>query len=181
MTSQASAAVIRTSERRVARVFGLEGDAWMRHANPRSVWTRFTCLSLLALAIWSRDWIGWYSLIPIVTAMVWMLVNPRFFGVPTSTRNWASKSVFGERIWVDRTSVELSEQFRSHVPNLANAYSCIGLALLAYGLIALQVWPVVAGIVIVHGAKLWYLDRMVLLFEDMKSRNTDYASWEYGS
>ena len=38
----------------------------------------------------------------------------------------------------------------------------------------------VAGIIIVHGGKLWYLDRMVLLFEDMKHRNSTYATWEYG-
>ena len=44
--------VERTSEQRIARLFGLTGDAWMRHANPISVWTRFSCLSLLALAIW---------------------------------------------------------------------------------------------------------------------------------
>jgi hypothetical protein len=29
----------RTSEQRIARLFGLTGDAWMRHANPVSVWT----------------------------------------------------------------------------------------------------------------------------------------------
>ena len=38
--------------------------------------------------------------------------------------------------------------------------------------------PVVAGILIVHGGKLWFIDRMVLLFEDMKGR-PEYAGWEY--
>jgi hypothetical protein len=28
-------------ERRVAGLFGLKGDNWLRHANPLSVWTRF--------------------------------------------------------------------------------------------------------------------------------------------
>ena len=36
-----------TSERRVASLFGLKGDSWMRHANPWSVWTRFAVLPLL--------------------------------------------------------------------------------------------------------------------------------------
>ena len=67
------------------------------------------------------------------------------------------------------------------VPNLANAYSCIGLALLVYGLVTLDVWMTIAGIVIVHGGKLWYLDRMVLLFEDMKQRDANVAGWEYGT
>jgi hypothetical protein len=170
-----------TGEGRVATFFGLRGDAWMRHANPRSVWTRFTCVSLVVVAVWSREWIGWYCLIPIALASAWTWVNPRLFGVPTSTRSWASKSVFGERIWTERRSTQLPEQFRSRVPNLANAYSCLGLALLVYGVVAVDVWLTIAGIAVVHGGKLWYLDRMVLLFEDMKQRDATFASWEYGS
>jgi len=169
------------AEGRVAHVFGLRGDAWMRHANPRSVWTRFTCLSLVVIAVWSRAWIGWYCLIPIAAASAWMWLNPRLFGVPASTRNWASRAVFGERIWLDRQNTQFPDQFTSRVPNLANAYSCIGLAMLVYGVFALDVWLTIAGIVIVHGGKLWYLDRMVLLFEDMKQRDANVASWEYGA
>ena len=180
-TAEPSAPTHQTREARVARFFGLTEEAWMRHANPRSVWTRFSCLSLLAVAVWSRDWIGWYCVIPISVAALWMMVNPRLFGVPSSTRNWASKAVFGERIWTQRSSFEIPDQFSSRIPTLANAYGCIGLAFLTFGLIALDVWLVVAGIVIVHGAKLWYIDRMVLLFEDMKQRRPDCAAWEYGS
>ena len=50
-----------TSEQRVAKLFGLSGDSWERHANPISVWTRFAVLPMLALSIWSRDWIGWWA------------------------------------------------------------------------------------------------------------------------
>lgn len=170
-----------TTEARIAHLFGLHGDTWMRHANPWSVGTRFSCLSLLAIACWSRTWISWFSLIPIVLATVWMFLNPRLFGIPTSTRNWFSKAVFGERIWADRTSAELPQQFKSPMPNLANAYSSIGLASLTAGLFILNVWLVIAGLVITHGGKVWYLDRMVLLYEDMKQRDPELASWEYGS
>ena len=37
----------------------------------------------------------------------------------------------------------------------------------------------IAGLVIVQCAKAWFIDRMVLLFEDMKTRNPTYAGWEY--
>jgi hypothetical protein len=168
-----------TMEKRVADLFGLRGDAWMRHANPRSVWSRFSCVSLLAIAVWSREWIGWYCLVPIAVTIVWTWINPRLFGVPASTKNWASKGVFGERIWSDRRTIQIPDQFASRVPSLANAFSCIGLPMLVYGLVALDVWLVVAGIVIIHGGKLWFIDRMVLLFEDMKQRDAGYASWEY--
>ena len=42
-----------TTEGRVAHLFGLRGDTWMRHANPRSVWTRFTCVSLVVIAVFT--------------------------------------------------------------------------------------------------------------------------------
>ena len=168
-----------TTERRLARLFGLEGDAWMRHANPWSVWTRFSVVSLLALAIWSREWIGWYCLIAVAVALIWMMVNPLLFKPPRSTRNWASKGVFGERIWADRDTVALPPQFTTTVPNVANAFSTVGLGLLAYGLVELSLLPVLTGILIVHLGKLWFIDRMVLLFEDMKGRDPQYARWEY--
>jgi hypothetical protein len=168
-----------TGESRVAKLFGLTGENWMRHSNPISVWTRFSVLSLIALSIWSRDWIGWYCLIPLALSLLWMMLNPLLFPKPRSTKNWASKGVFGERIYADRNAVEIPDQFKSPVPNIANAYATIGIILLAYGLVVLEVLPVLAGLVIAHGGKIWYIDRMVLLFEDMKKRKIEYAEWEY--
>ena len=150
-----------TSERRVARLFGLQGDSWQRHANPLSVWTRFAVLPLLALAVWSRDWIGWWSLAAVALVLVFMVVNPLLFGEPRSTRNWASEAVFGEHIWSDRDTVEIPGQFRSsRVPAVTTALQ-------------------LAGLVLAQTAKGWYLDRMVLLFEDMKARHPEYAAWEH--
>jgi hypothetical protein len=164
----------------VARLFHLEGDGWMRHANAASVWTRFAVLPLLALAIWSRDWIGWWSLVPIALSLVWLGVNPLAFGPPRSTRNWASKSVFGERIWVEHERSELPAQFRSRVPTLISAAQVAGLVPLVYGLVVLDPVAAVCGVLLVQCGKLWYLDRMVLLFEDVKRRDRRVAAWEYG-
>ena len=169
-----------TSERRVARLFGLKGDSWQRHANPLSVWTRFAVMPLLALAVWSRDWIGWWSLAAVVGALAFMMVNPMLFGEPRSTRNWASKGVFGEHIWSDRDTVEVPPQFlTSRVPAVTYAVQAAGLAVLAYGLVELDLLLVVSGLVIVQFANAWYIDRMVLLFEDMKGRHPEYARWEH--
>ena len=169
-----------TTDTKLARLFGLKGEAWMRHANPVSGWTRFAVLPLLAVAIWSRDWIGWWSLVPIALSLVFMVVNPLLFPKPASTRNWASKGVFGERIWADRNKVDLPAQFKgSQVPNVTYAFQVVGMAVLAYGLVELDLLATVAGLVIVQCAKAWFIDRMVLLFEDMKTRNPEYASWEY--
>ncbi|WP_377193710.1 DUF6653 family protein [Ruegeria meonggei] len=41
----------------------MKDEVWLRHANPWSVWARvLTPLPLLALAIWSRAWIGYANL-----------------------------------------------------------------------------------------------------------------------
>ena len=138
-----------STEGRVAHFFGLRGDAWMRHANPRSVWTRFTCVSLVVIAVWSRVWIGWYCLIPIALASVWTWFNPHLFGAPTSTRNWASKSVFGERIWTDRRNTKIPDQFTSRVrPGQRLLVHRLGEVV--YGVSPSTVLTI-AGIVIVHG------------------------------
>ena len=109
-----------------------------------------------------------------------MFVNPLLFKAPKSTRNWASRAVLGERIWVDRNKVDLPEQFRSRaVPLIANAYSTIGMAILAFGLVDLNLLATVSGILIIHGGKAWYLDRISLLFADMKDRDDEYAAWDY--
>ena len=58
-------------------------------------------------------------------------------------------------------------------------YSTIGVAILAFGLVDLNMLATVAGILITHGGKAWYMDRTTLLFADMKGRNSEYASWDF--
>ena len=168
-----------SAQTKLARLFGLDGEAWMRHANPMSVWTRFTVLPLLVIAIWSRDWIGWWSLVPIALAIVWTIVNPALFAPPRSTRNWASKAVLGERVWAEGDRATFPAQFRSPVPAISQGYQSLGMLPLVYGLVTLDPIAAATGVAIVQGGKLWYLDRMVLLFEDVKSRRGEYAAWEY--
>jgi hypothetical protein len=167
-----------TSEHRVARIFGLEGENWDRHANPVSVWTRFAVLPLLAVSIWSRDWIGWWCLVPVALSLIFMVVNPRLFPPPRSTRTWASKGVFGERVWAERPVVPTPPQFTTGPLNATYAFQTVGALVLAYGLVRLDLVDTVAGLVLLQAAKAWYIDRQVLLYEDMKSRHRPYAEWE---
>jgi len=169
-----------TAGLRIAALFGLESDGgWERHANPASVWTRFAALPLLVLAIWSREWIGWWSLVPIVLALAWLDFNPVFFSPPRSTRNWASQSVFGERIFVHRNTTSIPPQYSTRVPQLIQILQAVGLVPLVWGLLELDVTTTVLGLIIVQGAKFWYLDRMVLLFNDVKGL-PEYAAWDHG-
>jgi hypothetical protein len=167
-----------SSTNRVARVFGLSGESWLRHSNPWSVWTRFAVLPMLALSIWSRDWIGLLCLIPLALSLVWLFVNPLFFAPPRSTRNWASKGVLGERIWSERKRAELPPQFDSRAPAIAQLIQVVGLVPMSYGLIDLDAIATVTGVIIVQVSKLWYIDRMVLLFDELKA-DPAYAAWDF--
>ena len=169
-----------TTDARLARLFGLQGDSCLRHANPISVWTRFAILPLLVLSIWSRVWIGWWSLVPVALTLVFMVVNPLLFPQPRSTRNWASRAVLGERVWTARDTASLPEQFRSTGPaNATYAFQLVGVAALTHGLVVLDPIITVTGLVLVQCAKVWFLDRMVLLFADVATRDPEYASWDY--
>ena len=44
-------------------------------------------------------------------------------------------------------------------------------------LIILDPWMTIAGLAITMGAKLWFLDRMVWLFEDMIDQHEPYRRW----
>jgi hypothetical protein len=173
--------------KKLSGAFGLKDENWVRHSNPASVWTRFGVLPLLAGSIWSRKWIGRWSrkwigrrcLIPLGLSTAWLFANPLFFRPPRSTKNWASKGVLGERIWVNHDRSELPDPLNSVLPTVASTYQAVGLVPLAYGLIALKALPTITGVLIVQGGKLWYIDRMVLLFDEMKTRDPEYAGWEY--
>lgn len=62
----------------------LEGDIWLKHTNPWSIWTKFAMLLFLIIAFLFRVWIGWYCLIPIILLVIWIEVNPCFKASPYS-------------------------------------------------------------------------------------------------
>ena len=154
----------------------MDEATWARHANPLSVWTRFTCLPLLILAIWSRVWFGWWSLVPIALALFWTWINPRAFPPPANPGTWASKGTFGERVFLNRTAVPIPEHHRRWAFALG-ALSATGLPPLVWGLWQLDLTMTVLGTILVVLPKVWFVDRMVWLYEDMKTANPDYVAW----
>ncbi|HEY6647429.1 MAG TPA: DUF6653 family protein [Mycobacterium sp.] len=157
-------------EARLANVFGLKGeDAWRRHANPWSVYTRIPIPALLVAAIWSRTWIGWWSLLPIVVCLIWTVVNPRAFSPPRTLDSWASRSVMGETLWAERKLTPLPSRHRT-APVVLGALSAAGLPFLIWGLVVLDPWLTLFGLAIQMLGKLWFLDRMALLYDDVSSR-----------
>jgi len=166
-----------TLERKIARAFALDDAIWLRHANPWSVILRFTVLPVLILAFWSRLWLGWWAVIPVALALLWTWVNPRLFSVPQSLDHWTSKAVLGERVWLNRDAVPIPVHHRT-VPNILSAVSGIGMLFVLWGVFTFDLWPTVFGMALVYCGKLWFLDRMVWLWEDMKDADNEYQSWQ---
>lgn len=166
-------------EQQIANFFRLNDQNWMKHANPWSVWTRYSVLPALVLAFWSRTWIGWWCLIPGAAAIAWMFLNPLLFAQARSTRNWASRAVLGERVFLNRDKVKLPPVHRSPIHRILNGISSVGFLLASWGTITFSLWGVLMGISLAYLGKSWYLDRMVWLYEDMKSVNETYQSWDY--
>jgi hypothetical protein len=170
----------RTLESGIAKLFAMSDETWQRHANPWSFWTRFTILPLLIIAIWSRAWVGFWSIPLIVAAVAWTWLNPRVFARPSSTANWASKGVLGERVWLNRNNIPVPKHHLM-MPKILSGVSGIALPFIIWGFWQLELWPTLVGCILVYAGKLWFIDRMVWLYEDMKNADPQYAGWLYNN
>lgn len=159
-----------TVEGRLASAFGLAGDEWLRHANPKSVYSRFSVLPLFVVAVWSRVWLGWWALLPVAATVAWTYLNPRLFDEPASFDSWAARGVLGERIWADRDSFEIDRTRRRQL-HAITAVQVVGVPPFVWGLYTLAPWVTATGLVTMVLAKVWFLDRMARLFDDY--RDTD--------
>ncbi len=168
-----------TLERKIAKAFRLTDENWMKHSNPWSVWTRYSVLPLIVLAFWSRAWIGWWCLIPGIGSILWMFFNPVLFNKPRSTKNWASKAVLGERAYLNRDKVEIPDIHKTPLHGILKLMSSTGMVMTIWAVVFYSVGGAVLGVTLAYIGKSWFLDRMVWLYETMKSENEEYRKWEY--
>ena len=158
------------------RLMGLNDSEWQRHASPWSVYTRFLSLPLLTAAIWSRAWLGWGALAPLALVIAFVWINPRLFPPPARTDNWAAKGTFGERVFLNRENISIPVHHQRWAIGLTIG-SALGLIPYFYGLWAYDPGWTVAGMLVTGGAKAWFVDRMVWLYDDMKDVDPSYAGW----
>lgn len=165
-------------EKAAAHYFQMSDDVWAKHSNPWSVWTRYPCLPLLSLAVWSRVWIGWMSAVAVLLVVVWIWLNPRFFGKPKTTKHWASKAVLGERAYIKHSKCDVPEHHIRAIRNL-NIITFAGFFAVLYGLITLDAVFTTVGVLVTILGKTWFLDRMVWLYQDLSVANEEYRQWLY--
>lgn len=158
------------------KTMSMDDRSWEKHSSPWSVYTRFTLLPLLSVAVWSREWLGIYSFIPIILTLLWTWLNPRAFPPPKKTDNWASMGTFGERIYLNRHIQPIPPHHRvlcRALPLLA----ALGLPFWLYGLYALNIRALALGNLWIIVFKAWFVDRMVWLYLDMKDSSPVYKTW----
>lgn len=149
------------------QLMAMDEASWQRHSNPWSVYSRFTILPLMSLAFWSREWIADYAFIPVVLSFIWIWLNPRLFGVPKNTDNWASMATFGERLYLNRKNIPIPEHHV--VPAMVlQTLSGLGVPLFIYALYSLEFWPLILANIWIMVFKAWFVDRMVWLYRDME-------------
>ncbi|KIC09420.1 hypothetical protein RA19_15515 [Leisingera sp. ANG-M1] len=158
------------------KLMRMDEAAWARHANPWSVYSRMTVLPLMTLAVWSRVWLGWGALLPVALVLVWTWWNPRAFGPPASTVNWASRGTFGERVFLNRRHVPIPAHHARWAKGLAWV-SGLGALPWLLGIWQLDPGFTLFGLAVMVGGKLWFVDRMVWLYQDMNDRHPAYAAW----
>lgn len=158
------------------RLMAMDDESWQRHSNPWSVYTRFSILPLMSVAFYSREWIDYYSLIPIIFSFIWIWLNPRLFNPPTQTNNWASMGTFGERIYLARHQIMIPKHHLESA-QILQILSGLGLPIFIYALYSLNIWALVLGNVWIMVFKAWFVDRMVWLYMDMKETDPIYSNW----
>ena len=66
-----------------------------------------------------------------------------------------------------------------YLPNILSVVGAVGAIPFVWGLYLLEIWPTVLGGVVIVMSKVWFADRMVWIFEDMKDVTPEYRSWLY--
>ena len=163
-------------EHAIARLFAMDERTWARHASPWSVWTRVATLPVLLAAVWSHAWLGAWALVPVGLVLVWVFVNPRLFPPPARTDTWSAKATFGERVWLNRAAVPVPAHHVRVVRVLSAAGGVAAVAALA-GAVLNDALLTLGGGLVTWFCKMWFCDRMVWLYEDMKDRHPPYAAW----
>ncbi|MFL4468390.1 DUF6653 family protein [Tateyamaria armeniaca] len=148
------------------RLMGMQDADWQRHANPLSVWSRFSCLPLMVLTIYARVWIGWWALPLFILSALWTWINPRLFPPPADFGSWASRATLGERVFLARERHDVAAH-HIRAAHVLTGLSAIGLVPLIYGLIVLNPFAVLAGLIATILPKVWFCDRMVWIHADL--------------
>lgn len=90
------------------------------------------------------------------------------FSKPKHFDSWGAKAVLGERLFMNRKEVPIPKGYSQVIAILNVLQSCGGIILI-YGIWSLDLATTLHGIAYVYLTKMWFLDRMVWLYESSNS------------
>lgn len=160
------------------KLMSMDEGVWEKHASPWSFWTRMATTPFLFIALWSYVWIGWWALAPLGVLSLWLWMNPRIFPKPKSTDNWASKGVMGERVFINRKAVPIPTH-HERAGQILVALAGVFMVLAIYGFIVQNFWIAFLAFHTSILMKIWFVDRMAWLYDDMREQHAEYAAWLY--
>jgi hypothetical protein len=129
---------------------------WNRHSNPWSGWTRAGSFPLLFVPPWTRRW--WLG----APLALWLWLNPRLFAAPKDDRAWMTRGVLGEKLWTEGGHRGGLEMRLGILSGLADAAAFA----LAY---RRRFWPMAGFGLAGWLLKMWFIDRMVGLYDARRS------------
>jgi hypothetical protein len=62
-------------------------------------------------------------------------------------------------------------------PNVLSAVAATGMIFISWGVLVFDPWPTLFGTMVGYMGKLWFVDRMVWLWNDMQDAAPEYRSW----
>lgn len=149
------------------KIMSMNDEVWLRHANPWSVWTRIPFIFILVPVAYSWKWLGWYILIPLSIACLWIYLNPRIFPPVKEINSWGSKAVMGEKIFTERKTkgYELPNH-HIKMSNILTTASALFFIPAIAGIVILNPWMTAIGTLASWLCKMWFIDRMVWIYND---------------
>ncbi|MCF2906237.1 hypothetical protein L0666_14670 [Octadecabacter sp. CECT 8868] len=158
------------------RLMKMDETTWARHAGPWSIYTRIATGPIIFMVLWFRLYFGWWTLALLAAFAVFIWANPRLFPGPKNPAWWGAKVTYGERVFLNRKAIPVPDHHLHWAKGLT-AISVIGIGPLTYGLWVFDLGWTTAGALLVVGGKLWFCDRMVWLYNDMRAADPTYFSW----
>lgn len=145
----------------------MKKNTWVKHSNPISGFTRIISYPLVFLPIWFlSDFIGdpykyWYIPAFGIIVIIWFAINPRLFKKPKKFDHYLSRGVLGEKIWTENRKKDNIATFLSI---LTAPFFLVSL----YTTYQQMFWETMFFAVVPFLLKLWFIDRMVFLYDQNK-------------
>ncbi|TWI92673.1 hypothetical protein JM93_00216 [Roseibium hamelinense] len=157
--------------------FLARGPLWQHRIHPAAAYLRVLALPLLAAAVWSHTLFGAGPATGMSAATVLLLlIAPRFFPAASGTPGWAAKSLYGERMWLNRINLPIPEDdARSALILFLTALT--GLLIMIWGALAANALVCLPALLVAVIARFAFQNRMAILYERMRDAHPLYRFW----